>query len=221
MKNHLQLSAQLGNLNLQADISFEHDFILVTGENGAGKTTLLRAIAGFEAVKGQLIVNHTVWLDSGSAFNLPTRKRKIGCLWSDPALLPWLSVKKNILFGCVVANEAWLQELAAALEVTHLMERRVAMLSTGEAQRIALARALYKKPKLLLLDEPLSAQAPALRQRLRKLLKSYWQQQEMTLIMVSHDPEDTKFLANQHWCMREGRLFAEVLHQPNRDVIYE
>jgi len=219
MKNHIQLSVRLGALRLQAEVAFADDFIVLGGENGAGKTTLLRCLAGLEQAEGQLMFDDRVWLDSQAGFLLPARERHIGCVWADPALLPWLTVERNILLGVEQVNDEWLKQLVAALEITALMQRKPHMLSTGEAQRVALARAIYKRPAVLLLDEPFSAQAPALRQRLRRALKSIWMALQIPLIMVSHDVEDARALANQHWCMREGRLLVEVVNkQINRKI---
>ncbi len=210
MKNRIQIIAQIGIMRLQADTEFSDEIIIVSGENGAGKTTLLRCLAGLDDSEGQMLFHGKTWLDSRAGFVLPSQARQIGCVWTDVALLPWLSVAKNILLGAEFEDAAWLLELAGLLEISALLQRRPSMLSTGEAQRVALARALYKKPSVLLLDEPFSAQAPAIRQRLRVVLKSIQGKLNMAVIMVSHDVEDAAKLADQHWRMREGRLLKEI-----------
>ncbi|MDQ7057993.1 MAG: ATP-binding cassette domain-containing protein [Ghiorsea sp.] len=101
-------------------------------------------------------------------------------------------------------------QVCEQLEISHLLKRTPAMLSTGEAQRVSLARAIYGKPSMLLLDEPFSAQAPDIRARLRQVLKTMQQTLAIPLLMISHDTEDAKALAQQHWRMREGKLMVSI-----------
>jgi len=213
VKNRFQITARLGALELLAEADFSDEFIMVSGENGAGKTTLLRCLAGLEQAQGQLMLAGRVWLDSSAGFVLPPEKRHLGCLWADTALLPWLSVEKNITLGADRVDQIWLTRLAEQLEISALMQRKPHMLSTGEAQRVALVRAIYRKPVILLIDEPFSAQAPAVRQRLRSALKTIQAELQLPVIMVSHDAEDARVLADQHWRMREGRLMTEINQQ--------
>ncbi len=208
--NHIQITTRMGRLNLQVDAHFSNAFIIISGENGAGKTTLLRCLAGLEQVEGQLTVGGKMWLDSIAGFELPPQRRQSGCVWTDAALLPWLSIEKNIVLGAEPVDAEWLAELADLFEIAPLMQRKPRMLSTGEAQRVALARAIYKRPSVLLLDEPFSAQAPAIRQRLRLRLKSMQERFQIPVLMVSHDVEDARVLAHEHWHMREGKLLAAL-----------
>jgi len=210
MNNRIQIHARFGDLNLQANADFRDEFIIISGENGAGKTTLLRCLAGLEKVEGQLIFSDRTWLDSSAEFVLPAHARQSGCVWADAALLPWLTVEKNITLGMNQVNGSGIQKLVEQLEITLLMQRKPHMLSTGEAQRVALARAILRKPGVLLLDEPFSAQAPAIRQRLRTVLKAIQLELNIAVLMVSHDVEDARQLADQHWRMREGVLWVEV-----------
>lgn len=208
--NRIQLAARFGGLDLQVDIAFANVFIVISGENGAGKTTLLRCLAGLETGQGQVIVNDRLWQDDHTGFVLPAGQRNVGCVWADAALLPWLSVEKNITFGSEQVDQDWLAQLAGQLELTPLMQRSPQKLSTGEAQRVALARAMFKRPSALLLDESFSAQAPAIRQRLRLRLKSMQAAMQIPVLMVSHDGADARVLAHQHWHMREGKLLASL-----------
>jgi len=208
--NRIQMTARLGALELQVDSRFSSTFIIISGENGAGKTTLLRCLAGLETGRGQLVVNGRLWLDGHTRFVLSPGQRNVGCVWADAALLPWLSVEKNITLGSEQVDAAWLAELAEMFEVAPLMQRKPHMLSTGEAQRVALTRGIYKRPSLLLLDEPFSAQAPAIRQRLRLRLQSVQSALKIPVLMVSHDAEDARVLAHQHWHMRQGKLLTSL-----------
>jgi len=220
VKNIIQITARFGTLDLQVEATFSGGITLISGENGAGKTTLLRCLAGLQQAQGQIIVHGQIWLDSHAGFELPPQERRIGCVWADAALLPWLSVEKNIMLGANLPNSSGkLTFLAEKLEITSLMQRKPQMLSTGEAQRVALARAIYRKPAMLLLDEPFSAQAPAVRQRLRMKLKRIQTELNIPVIMVSHDTEDAKILAGQHWHMRQGNLLVEVArHETNEEL---
>jgi len=208
--NHIQITTRLGALDLQVDAHFSDTFIIISGENGAGKTTLLRCLAGLEQAEGQLTVGGEIWLDSIAGFSLPPQQRQLGCVWADAALLPWLSIEKNIVLGTESVDAAWSAELADQFEIASLMQRKPRMLSTGEAQRVSLARAIYKRPSVLLLDEPFSAQAPAIRQRLRLRLKSMQERLKIPVLMVSHDSEDACALAYQHWHMRQGKLLTSL-----------
>ncbi|MDQ6978230.1 MAG: ATP-binding cassette domain-containing protein, partial [Ghiorsea sp.] len=144
-------------------------------------------------------------------------KRKLGFVWAEEVLLPWLDVAHNIQLGGIAQEDKlWLTKVCEQLEISHLLKRNPTMLSTGEAQRVSLARAIYGKPRMLLLDEPFSAQAPNIRARLRQVLKAMQQTLAIPLLMISHDAEDAKALAQQHWRMREGKLMVEVQTQQQK-----
>ena len=217
--NHIRITTTLGSLDLDAQAEFSREIIVVSGENGSGKTTLLRCLAGLEDCQGQFQIAGDVWLDSAAEFVKPTEQRNIGFVWSDAVLLPWLNAEANIMLGVKDGDAAWFTKVCEALEVNPLLKRKPAMLSTGEAQRVSLARAWYIKPSLLLLDEPFSAQAPDIRLRLRQALKDLQQTLDIPVLMVSHDAEDAKVLAQQHWRMREGKLMAEVKTKPQDKVM--
>ncbi|MDQ7000414.1 MAG: ATP-binding cassette domain-containing protein [Mariprofundus sp.] len=212
IQNCIKITTRVGALDLQVDSRFSNAFIIISGENGAGKTTLLRCLAGLEQAAGQLQFGNKIYMDSIAGFELPSGHRQLGCVWTDAALLPWLSIEKNILLGTESVDSAWLAKLADKFEISSFMQRKPHMLSTGEAQRAALVRAIYKRPSVLLLDEPFSAQAPAIRQRLRLSLKSMQAAMQIPVLMVSHDVEDARVLAHHHWRMREGKLLVDVAH---------
>lgn len=206
--NHIHISKQLGTLHLHVQASFTNEIIVISGENGAGKSTLLRCLAGLETCQGTLHIHDEVWLDTTVGVLKPTQHRAIGFVWNDAVLLPWLDVQGNITLAVKKTDEHWFNHICEALEIQALLQHKPAVLSTGEAQRVSLARALYNKPSLLLLDEPFSAQAPDIRLRLRVALQTLQQTLNIPVLMVSHDIEDTKVLASQHWCMREGALIV-------------
>ncbi len=208
--SQINIQTKLGALNLQGQVNFANEVIIISGENGAGKTSLLRCIAGLQACSGSILVGEKVWLDSAAGFALPTNQRGLGFVWAEEVLLPWLDVAQNIQLGVAQEGKTWFLQVCEQLEISHLLKRKPAMLSTGEAQRVSLARALYRKPSMLLLDEPFSAQAPDIRARLRQVLKDMQQTLAIPLLMISHDAEDAKVLAHQHWRMREGMLMTSV-----------
>ncbi|MBL1353461.1 MAG: ATP-binding cassette domain-containing protein [Zetaproteobacteria bacterium] len=208
MKHHIDINARFGSLKLDVQVAFNHELIVISGENGAGKTSLLRSLAGLKKVDGSIQINQQLWLDSAASFLLPTEQRKLGFVWAGANLLPWLNVKQNLTLGG--RKYEYFESILEDLALISLLERQPSMLSTGEAQRVALARAMYAKPSLLLLDEPFSAQAPDMRHRLREVLKTWQEKHQIPVLLVSHDVEDAKVLAQQHWYMREGKLLKTI-----------
>ncbi len=210
MTHEIRLNTQRGSLFLDVHTEFANEMVVISGENGAGKSTLLRCIAGLEDVSGQIFMHQQHWLDSSAGFVLPIEQRKLGFVWSEAVLLPWLTIEKNIVLGVDEEDFVWFKQLVEQLEIKHLLKRKPDVLSTGEAQRVALARAIYRKPSILLLDEPFSAQAPDIRARLRQVLQRLQKQLQIPIILVSHDVEDANVLAQQHWRMREGKLMVSI-----------
>ncbi|MDQ6963363.1 MAG: ATP-binding cassette domain-containing protein [Mariprofundales bacterium] len=209
MTHQIDLRCMVGALALNVQALFGNEVVIISGENGAGKTTLLRCVAGLERADGYINMVRRVWLDSAQGVSLPVTERRIGMLSADTVLLPWLSVQQNMVLGCSALDSDWLDELVHSMEVSHLLQRHPAMLSTGEAQRISLVRALYRRPSLLLLDEPFSAQSPALRGRLRMVLRRFQQELNLPVLLVTHDLEDADLLADQHWRLCGGSCVIE------------
>ena len=189
------------------------DVIGVVGPNGAGKTTLLRALAGLEPLtKGHIVVDGDEWENASKRYRRNADARSAALVLSDPLLFPHMSAIKNIAFGLkahgVSTRNAtdvaagWLDRLGLA----DYADRRPGTLSTGQQQRVSLARALAVEPKLLLLDEPLSAQdasvRSALRAELRQLLSAY----DGVVIVVTHDAVDAMTLANRLMVLESGRV---------------
>lgn len=208
MKHRIQLQTTMGAIALDVQAEFMDEIIVLSGENGAGKSTLLRCIAGLEQVTGYIYLHQKVWLNS--SVNVKVEDRRLGFVWPQASLLPWLTVEKNIQLGVVNEDRPWFAQLAEEFEIDRLLQRKPEMLSTGEAQRVSLVRAIYRRPDMLLLDEPFSAQAPDIRGRIRRVLQRLQQQLKIPVILVSHDGDDARVLAHQHWHMREGKLLKEV-----------
>ncbi len=190
--NYLKVS-----INLKAK-----EFISITGESGSGKTSLLRVIAGLEEAKGSIEVDGKKWL-SEDLF-LPPQKREIGFVFQDYALFDNMSVEKNLLY---VKNDKELaNELLDITELKKLKDRLPHQLSGGQKQRVALCRAFMRKPKLLMMDEPLSALDPMMRKKLREMILSLHKRFETTTLFVSHEPSEIYALSDKVIRIKEGRV---------------
>ncbi len=177
----------------------EGDFLTLFGKSGSGKTTLLRILAGLENPdSGEVKVGDEVWFDSSKKINLPPQKRGVGFVFQDYALFPNMSVKKNLLFALKNQNES--ARVDAILEIMELENLSLMMsdqLSGGQKQRVAVARALVSSPKLLLLDEPLSALDHAMRVKLQDELLAVHKKFDVTSILVSHDVSEVFKLSSR------------------------
>ncbi|WP_434580483.1 ATP-binding cassette domain-containing protein [Sulfurimonas sp. NW15] len=183
----------------------EGEFVAISGKSGSGKTTLLRILAGLEEAKGSITVQNSVWLDAKGA--LSVQKRAIGFVFQEYALFENMSVEKNLLF---VNNDKKLAEhLLALSELSSLKERYPNSLSGGQKQRVSICRALMKKPKILLLDEPLSALDPAMRTKLQNELLVLHKEFGTTTIMVSHDPSEIYRLASRVIILQNGKIIND------------
>jgi len=178
------------------------DFVVIMGESGVGKSTLLRVIAGLEKAEGSIVFDGTVWQGSGTRMSV--QQRNVGFVFQDFALFDNMSVKENLLF--VKHDNTLADELLEMMEIAGLSNRNVQMLSGGQKQRVALARALMHRPKLLLMDEPLSSLDPRMRRKLREKIKELHKRFGMTTLMVSHDIAEARVLANRLWFVEKGKV---------------
>ncbi len=194
---------------LRARLALEgHGVTVILGPSGCGKTTLLRLIAGLEKpAAGHITVAGTPWADSQRGICLPPQRRRVGMVFQDYALFNHLTVADNIGFGlgrgqrrATVAR--WLERL----HLTELARRYPHQLSGGQRQRVALARALAPEPDLLLLDEPFSALDVALRRHLRDQLLELVASLRQPVLMVTHDLEEARHLADSIGVMIGGRI---------------
>ena len=160
-----KLHGSSGDMNLVCDFEIQNGgFLAITGPSGSGKTTLLRIIAGLEESEGEVLVNSEIWLNE--KVKLPPQKRKVGFVFQDFALFPNMSVENNLLY--VNKDKKLANELLEMVDMTALKDRYPNTLSGGQIQRVALCRALMRKPDLLLLDEPFSALDMQMREKLQK-----------------------------------------------------
>ncbi len=219
------LSINLGEFHLKG-ISFaldKADYLTIIGPTGAGKTILLESIIGFwKPDTGRIFLEH-----EDITRELP-EKRRIGIVYQDYALLPHFTVYRNIAYGLRKMEKNNIKEkildISSSLSIDHLLHRKPTTLSGGEQQRVALARALIVEPRLLLMDEPLSALDPKTRRETRTLLKRAIQKQGTTVIHITHDMKDVWALANKVAVFREGSMLQfgeleEVFKRPKSEFI--
>jgi molybdate transport system ATP-binding protein len=199
MEIQLEVSISKKIAELQVNISFScssGSLLAITGPSGSGKTTVMRIIAGLERPDtGFVTCNHVVWENTEKGVCLPPMKRKTGYVFQEYSLFPHLSVEKNVAFAA--KNMIYVQELMELFGISHLKARKPQRISGGERQRTALAQALAREPDVLLLDEPFSALDIHTRQRLRDEMKSLKTRLAIPVILVTHDLDEARFLADE------------------------
>ena len=189
------------------------------GPSGCGKTTVLRCIAGLNRLAdGLCVIDGDVWQDRDGAF-LPTHKRPLGYVFQEASLFPHLSVRRNLMFGAPKSVAAQgergdaaptiaFAEVADLLGVTPLLDRSPRNLSGGERQRVAIGRALLSQPKLLLMDEPLSALDRVTKGEILPFLERLRDRLKLPVVYVTHDMAEVERLADQVVLMEKGRVIA-------------
>ncbi len=203
---HKRLHGAHGNMDLDVNLEIQKgEFIALMGESGSGKTTLLRVLAGLENAKGDISVEDVLWL--GDQKMLPPQQREIGFIFQDYALFDHMNVEENLLF--VNNDKVLAQRLLEMTELSRLSHRNVKGLSGGQKQRVSLCRAMMKQPKLLLMDEPLSALDPAMRTKLQDEILKLHETFGTTTIMVSHDADASYHLADRIWVLDQGKIIAD------------
>jgi molybdate transport system ATP-binding protein len=194
------------NLDINLDIK-QGEFLALAGLSGSGKTTLLRILAGLEEANGSIKIDDSIWLDE--KFCLSPQKREIGFVFQDYALFPNYSVLDNLLY--VNKDKKLANDLLEITELSELKNRLPQTLSGGQKQRVSLCRALMNRPKLLLMDEPLSALDPAMRTKLQNEILTLHKEFNTTTIMVSHDPSEIYRLANRVVTLNFGEIINDGL----------
>lgn len=204
------LSKRFGTVHAVRDVTLDipdHSFVTLLGPSGCGKTTLLRAIAGLETPSSGRIL-----IAGQDVTDLPPAGRDIGIVFQSYALFPNLTVAQNVAYG--LHGPAWpkvrrRQRTAELLEMVGLADQAAKhprALSGGQQQRVALARALAREPALLLLDEPLSAVDPLVRDHLRQEIRALQQRLGVTTILVTHDQEEALGISDHVVVMSRGRI---------------
>jgi ABC-type Fe3+/spermidine/putrescine transport system ATPase subunit len=183
------------------------EFLTILGESGSGKTTLLRLIAGFEQLDGG-----EIWMAGERLDQTPAYRRQVNTVFQSYAIFPHLSVSENVAYGlrakAVPRGEipTRVTQALAMVKMSEFAQSAPSRLSGGQQQRVALARALVNRPRVLLLDEPLSALDANLRRQMQVELKSLQREVGITFIFVTHDQEEAMALSDRIALLRAGRL---------------
>ena len=210
------------NFELVIQEDFSDGITGIFGPSGSGKTSLLQAIAGLNApASGHIMVNFNALFDSERKINCPVQERQVGYVFQEGRLFPHLSVESNLRYGYKknVDNMISYKEVVRLLNLAHILKCKPANISGGERQRTALGRALLSSPKVLLLDEPFSAQDANLRDQILPFLFKIHQTINIPILVVSHDMSDLLKLTHRLFVINQGRClghgdYTELLSLP-------
>ena len=210
----VSLRKRLGAFALDATFASGPGVTALFGRSGAGKTSIVRMIAGLSRPDaGRIAVNGRILFDSSLAIDEPARRRQVGIVFQEPLLFPHMSVRRNLLYGAggsgaAVGGETALAQVSDLLGIGALLERRPASLSGGEAQRVAIGRALLSAPDVLLMDEPLAHLDGARRAAILPWLDRLSREANLPILYVSHSVEEVARLADQLVVIDEGTVVA-------------
>lgn len=221
-----QISKQYDNKVVLDNISLEinkGEIVSLLGQSGSGKTTLLNIILGLTKMdKGRII------FDNEDLTNVKMKDRGFNIVFQDYALFPHLNAYENIVYGLKnkrgLVTEEELKEYINFLELKPHLNKKISELSGGQKQRVALARTLVMKPKLLLLDEPLSALDGVIKESIKERIKSIAKEFQLTTIIVTHDPEEALTLSDKILIINQGNISQfgtphEIIHQPKNEFV--
>jgi ABC-type sugar transport system ATPase subunit len=203
------LTVRVGGFALE-NVGFDvptGQYAVLMGRTGAGKTTLLEALCGLKAVAGG-----TIQLNGRDVTRLKPGERGIGYVPQDRALFQTMTVREHLAFALTIRKagrqviQQSVAELSRLLGIEHLLERRPPGLSGGEAQRVALGRALSARPRVLCLDEPLSALDDETRQEMYELLEQVRESTSVTILHVTHNLDEAEQLADRIFLLRNGKV---------------
>lgn len=210
----------LDNISLEIP---DGEIVSVLGPSGSGKTTLLSIVLGITpADSGEVIFNGR---DVG---RLPAKLREFNIVFQDYALFPNLNAYKNITYGLKnkpgISTQEEVEELIALLGLEPHLDKKIDQLSGGQKQRVALARTLVMKPKLLLLDEPLSALDGVIKESIKDRIKAIARKYNLTTIIVTHDPEEALTLSDRVLILNEGKISqystpVELINHPSNNFV--
>ena len=196
------LHGSQGKMLLAVDLEVQKgEFLAIMGKSGSGKITLLRILAGLGKAQGEVYVEGVSWKD------MPIQKRDIGFVFQDYALFENMNVEENLLY--IRADRVLADELLEMTELSTLRTRDVNTLSGGQKQRVSLCRAMMNRPKLLLMDEPLSALDEGIRSKLQAKIKALHLRFGTTTIIVSHDKKEVLALASRVCILEEGKIIQD------------
>lgn len=207
----LDIQKRLDQFHLDVAFSCEDEIVVLLGPSGSGKTTILNCIAGLiNPDSGCIQVNNNVFFD-GKRTALPPQKRQVGYLFQDYALFPHMTVEKNIRYGVKQGSSTDVAPLLDVLGIKHLLQKYPHQISGGEKQRVALARALATEPRILLLDEPLSALDRETRLQCQDELLRLHEMWKIPLLIVTHDMDEAEKLGDRILFLEKGNVINELL----------
>ena len=211
----VEIEKQLGDFRLEVQFQAEQETLALLGASGCGKSVTLKCIAGILTPdSGWIALDGVTLYDSAAKINLPPQKRRVGYLFQQYALFPWLTVEKNVQFGLKLQGKS----KEEAEELAHKYLKMVDLegfakaypkeLSGGMKQRVAIARAYAVNPKVLLMDEPFGALDAQTRTQLQQELLNTWEKEQKTCFFITHDVEEAIILAQRVviMCARPGRV---------------
>jgi len=206
-----RFQVQLGHFNLDVDLQLpDRGITAFFGHSGSGKTTLLRCIAGLEQNRGALRFKGDIWQE-GNTF-VPVHQRPLAYVFQEASLFPHLSVRRNLEYGFrripTAQRQISMAQAVQWLGLEHLLERMPHKLSGGERQRVAIARALLTSPRLLLMDEPLSALDHNSKQEILPYLEQLHESLSIPVFYVTHSPQEVTRLADHLVVMENGKVLA-------------
>jgi ABC-type sulfate/molybdate transport systems ATPase subunit len=215
----IAINARRGSFHLEIECKVAAGWTVIFGPSGAGKTTLLRLLAGLdrwstsEQLQGRVAFGSEVLSDTAQGLWRPPGRRLIAFVTQQPALFPHLTAAENIAYGLrpldPARRMARVKEMLQLVDATDLAMRRPRNLSGGQAQRIALARALATEPRLLLLDEPFSALDGVASDALLERLQAWLKESGVQTVLATHDVSDALATGAEVLLLREGRLIAQ------------
>lgn len=223
MTIEIDVSLRRGAFALEVAFSAGAGLTALFGRSGSGKTTVIDLIAGLALPeRGRIAIEGTVLLDTERGIRVPVHRRRIGCVFQEARLMPHLSVRQNLRFGRFFTRGTGgpdLDAVADLLGIAPLMERRPAGLSGGERQRVAIGRALLARPRLLLMDEPLSALDEARKREILPYIERLRDEAGLPIVYVSHSVAEVARLASTVVVLEGGRVAASgpvdaVLRRP-------
>ena len=202
------LSAQGGNMTLRFEAEWEQGQIIgIYGSSGAGKTSILKMLAGLiRPDEGMIDINGGHWYDGKNRICKKPQDRSIGYVFQENALFPNMTARKNLEYAMDEKNNQVIDEILDIIELADLQNSKPNMLSGGQQQRLSLARAMVRKPEILLLDEPFSALDLKMRTKIQDYLLTIHREYNPTIILVSHDVGEIFKLCEKVYLLDEGNI---------------
>lgn len=198
------------SVTVKAEGVLQRGITILTGQSGSGKSTFIKCIAGLvKPTTGRIQNNETVWVDRDKHIWVSAQNRQVGYMPQGNIVFPHLSVENNITYSKRGTPDMY-ENLVTRLGLEKYRKTKAGNLSGGEQQRVALGRALYSKPTILLLDEPLSALDWNLRKQVREDLVSIIREWDVPCVWVTHDEREAETVGDRHWICEEGKI---IIHE--------